>query len=510
MTRSDLQKSGLELDVGNRVCSNRIHSVLIPEAKRRRFEKQTWEWKPTIISHHGETFSDIFADLFYYNLIRCFNAESVYCRSGSLFREVFTMWKYMCRRQLLTLFLAFLGGFLMTLMFSSSDLFLQVLQETLPAQTAAMFTSNPYLLCLSAGLGFAGLVNVFLLGNLITTYYSGSMFLILFVLILIPDMVIMAGLLTLPVMIIVSIYGWVSLILTQKKKLKEAGINGDDDIVADYLIRHPMDEEYEPLGHSVKKTVTTVQFAYFLGFVACFCVLFFLDNIWIVMILLFVCMFAFQQLNRMRTSAFESIAQLLYDNCDPEACMSALIAYSQRGKHYKLSNRALISQCLIYLDEPKLAQDVLICYQRGTMNAQLSYYTLMGNSDYQLKDEEGLKRCAQEITRLRMPRGAMGMMIKSQQLGMLENKIHLMDGDFNESKKYFLALLKAVPYNAMKAECCYYIALISFVQEDYVVAKMYFEKTISSGGRLYYVEKAQNYLDKIAQSQLIEESYEDQ
>lgn len=108
----------------------------------------------------------------------------------------------------------------------------------------------------------------------------------------------------------------------------------------------------------------TIRFAFVLGLVAIGCSLVFIDNFWILILLLTVCMVAMQFLSRVRMQAFNSIAMLLYQECNPEACMSALLYYSKRGSHYKLANRALMASCLIYLDEPELAQDVLIAYRR--------------------------------------------------------------------------------------------------------------------------------------------------
>lgn len=39
--------------------------------------------------------------------------------------------------------------------------------------------------------------------------------------------------------------------------------------------------------------------------------------------------------------------------------------------------------------------------------------------------------------------------------------------------------------------------MISFVEEDYKLARMYFEKVVEIGNRMYFVEKAKNYLEKI-------------
>lgn len=425
-----------------------------------------------------------------------------------LLERVLFMWKYNCRRQFLTLSASFLIGFLVTLLFSSNDMFWNMAQEVLPAETLAFFTANPVMISVSAGLGFAGLVNVFEIGNMIATYYSGSTFLMILFLIMLPDVAMMIGILGLPVMLIVSLYGWISLRMGVRKGLRVAKITGDDEIVRIYTLHHTLDEKYKALGESTRKTMRTAQFASVLGLVAIACVLFFLNNIWLVMLLLFVCMFAFQWISRFRSTAFQEITKLLYQDCDPEACMSALIYYSKRGKHYKLANRGLAALCLINLDEPSLAQDVLIEFRRANAADLLTYYSLMGSTYYQLSDESGVIRCAEEMSKLRMPRGPMGMVVKNFQYGMLENKLNLMHGELNESKKYFLNVMQSAQFNLQKAECAYFIALISYVQLDYVVAKMYFEKTIKYGGSLYYVDKAYGYLEKIQEKHLIDEPAE--
>ena len=82
-------------------------------------------------------------------------------------------------------------------------------------------------------------------------------------------------------------------------------------------------------------------------------------------------------------------------------------------------------------------------------------------------------------------------------MAAIENKIHLMDGDFNTCKKDYLQGLQRANFPFQQVDSCYYIALISFVEEDYKLARMYFEKVLEIGNRMYFVEKAKNYLAKI-------------
>lgn len=420
------------------------------------------------------------------------------------FFKRYSMWKYKCRSQFFSLIGAFVVGFLMALFFSSNDLFQQLINETLPADLAREFLTNRWLIGVSGGIGFAGLLNVFLVGSLLSNYYSGTMFLFLLIAIMIPDYAILFGIIALPVMLVVTLYGWISLKMSVRGSLAKAKISGDDEIVRIYELHHPIDPQYEGVAKEARSTIFKINLAYTLGLAAVFCALFFLSNLFISMILVMICFFAFQYLSRLRASCFNSMASLLVNDCNPEACMSALIYYGKHGSHYKLKNRALIAQCLIYLNEPGLAQDVLIAFPRSTPNNIMAYNSLMGYIYYLLKDENGLNRCKEEMTNLRPQLGAMGMMVKSEELAALENKINLMKGDFNTCKKYYLNLLKRSMTNLQKSDCEYYIALISFVQRDYVIAKMYFEKVLETGNKLYFVRNAKNYLKKIDESHLLE------
>jgi len=208
-------------------------------------------------------------------------------------------------------------------------------------------------------------------------------------------------------------------------------------------------------------------------------------------------MMAFNALLRYRAQCFIPITKLLYENCDPQACFSAIVYYSTKRNKIKLTQKSLLAQCLIYMDDPELAQDILITYPRKDAASTLTYWSLMGYIDYMLKDEAALIRCKEEASKVRMNFGPTGVMIRSEEIASIENKIRLMNGDFNECKKYYLASLKHSPFPFQQVDASYYIALISFVQEDYNIAKMYFEKVVELGNTMYFVKKAESYLTKI-------------
>ena len=157
----------------------------------------------------------------------------------------------------------------------------------------------------------------------------------------------------------------------------------------------------------------------------------------------------------------------------------------------------MLAQCLINLNDAELAQDVLISYPRKDASSSLQYWSLMSYIYYMLKDEEALSRCKEEAQNIRLHYGRAGVMIQSEEMAAIENKIHLMDGDLNTCKKYYLQGLQRANFPFQQVDSCYYIALISFVEEDYKLARLYFEKVLELGNRMYFVKKAKNYLDKI-------------
>lgn len=407
------------------------------------------------------------------------------------------MWKYKCKNQALVLLGAFALGVLMMVVTLGNVSYTEVLQSVIPDETIAVLTSNPYLLYISGGLAIAGLCNVYLLGNILYDQFGIQPIFWFMLLMFIPDYIIVFGIITAPITLIVSLYGWISLEMGVRGRLKKANISGDSEIIRTYLLHHKLDEKYKEMAVSARKTVGRISSIYILGMVAVLCVMIFVDNLFVTIIAIFGYMFAFQLLARYRISQLAPISNLLYEQCDPEACMSALIYYSQHGKKYKISNRSLMASCLIYLNDPSLAQDVLIGFSRGNVNAVLTYWSLMAYTYYLLKDENGLIRCKEEISKVKTRTGSMIMMIKSTEQASVENKIRLMNRDFQACKQYYLNLLKKNSTKLVQADADYYIALISFVQEDYSIAKLYFEKTLRIGNKLYFVENAKHYLEKI-------------
>lgn len=420
------------------------------------------------------------------------------------------MWKYRCKSHLISLIVAFVVGVgLSVIVFSSgidisSDIFSSSLSSLPGADTQAIdqvlkyLQNNMWILYMGDGLLISGIINVIYIGQYLTVRFNISPWIVMCIIFFLPEYMIYIGTILVIPAFIVCIYGMLSLRSSISKERREFNFSSDDELVRMYEIHHKLDESYKELAKSCRKNVRKLTSIYALGIVALFVILFVVNNIMLLAVLLMFYLFAFNLVLRYRAVSLLPITKLLYDDCNPEACASAIIYYSTNRKgHTRLTQHTLLAQCLIYLNDPELAQDVLISYPRKDAASSLQYWSLMSYIDYMLKDEEALNRCKEEAQSVRLNYGRAGVMIQSEEMASIENKIHLMDGDFNTCKKYYLQGLQRARFAFQQVDSCYYIALISFVEEDYKLARMYFEKVIEIGNRMYFVEKAKSYLEKI-------------
>lgn len=420
------------------------------------------------------------------------------------------MWKYRCKSHLISLIVAFAVGVgLSVIVFSSgidisSDIFSSSLSSLPGADTQAIdqvlkyLQNNMWILYMGDGLLISGIINVIYIGQYLTVRFNISPWIVMCIIFFLPEYMIYIGTILVIPAFIVCIYGMLSLRSSISKERREFNFSSDDELVRMYEIHHKLDESYKELAKSCRKNVRKLTSIYALGIVALFVILFVVNNIMLLAVLLMFYLFAFNLVLRYRAVSLLPITKLLYEDCNPEACASAIIYYSTNRKgHTRLTQHTLLAQCLIYLNDPELAQDVLISYPRKDAASSLQYWSLMSYIDYMLKDEEALNRCKEEAQSVRLNYGRVGVMIQSEEMASIENKIHLMDGDFNTCKKYYLQGLQRARFAFQQVDSCYYIALISFVEEDYKLARMYFEKVIEIGNRMYFVEKAKSYLEKI-------------
>lgn len=386
----------------------------------------------------------------------------------------------------------------------NSDMFSSALSQAPGVNTEALnqvlayLQNNMWILYLGDALLISGIINIIYIGQYVTARFNISPWIIMFLIFFLPEYMIYIGTLLVIPAFIVCIYGMLSLRSSISKERREFNFSNDDELVRMYKIHHNLDESYKELAKTCRKNVRKLNGIYALGIVALLVILILINNMLLLAVLLMFYLFAFNLVLRYRAVSLLPITRLLYEDCDPEACASAIIYYCTNSKgHTRLKQHTLLAQCLIYLNDPELAQDVLISYPRKDAASSLQYWSLMSYIDYMLKDEDGLSRCKEEAQSIRLHYGRAGIMIQSEEMAAIENKIHLMDGDFNTCKKYYLQGLQRANFPFQQVDSCYYIALISFVEEDYKLARMYFEKVLEIGNRMYFIEKAKNYLAKI-------------
>lgn len=406
------------------------------------------------------------------------------------------MWKYRCRNQFLILLVAFLIGVILAIYLLATNQLLPALQTVAP-EAYPYLANNRFLVCCLAGTSIAMVANVFVLLSAAGSVSPITSLILLGLMIWAPQYVILISFVALPITFCVTLYGWISLHLKIRKEMKAAGLQNDDQIVERYLQHHKLDPKYKSMGLEIKRTLFTSSLASGLGLVALFCIIFLVQNFWISLSLIFVCLLAFRYIQRIRTNCALQLSKLLVMDCNPEACISALLYMNEHGKHYRLNHRAIMAQSLIYLNEPVLAKDVLIQLPRPNFQKELVYNVLMGYIYYLLKDEAGIQQCITNIRKVKVQSNTMNMIIQTNESATLENRLRLLNGEFRECKRFFLKNLHSDISPLNQADDNYYIGLISFVQGDYSLARLYFEKVVKIGNKLYFVANAKNYLEKI-------------
>jgi len=297
--------------------------------------------------------------------------------------------------------------------------------------------------------------------------------------------------------VILCAYGLYSLTKATKEQMKKAGLTSQADILERYKKRHALYEDVYPKAEECYKNKRQASMIYGLGIVAVMFVMMLINNVFLLTIVVILYFFAFNYLLRYRATCMIPITSIMYDDCDPERCASALFYLAQKGRKFKIQDHILLAQCMIYMDEPELAKNALIWLPLKDASSALNYWSTKAYADYLLKDEAALTMDKQEASKVRMNFGPTGVMIQNAEISSIDNKVNLMNGDFYTAKRYYLAAMQRTKFKFQLVDASYYIALLSFVEEDYSLASMYFEKVLKYGNRMSYVEKARGYMEKI-------------
>lgn len=415
------------------------------------------------------------------------------------------MWKYQCKRHLIAVLIGMVVG-----LFVFHDISKALIPQSI-AQLAEMgFNSaeltatmkNDTMIYVMSMLFGGGMINTFLL-----IYYLMQRFnpLVLFLAMIfinpVVDIALAVGVIGLIPAIIVCIYG----ILTtpnrgKHKQFEKIQVSSVSEIERVYRLHHAYLDEYEGMAKRLFMTNISITVLYALG-VLTLILSFNINNYAISMMVLFAYIIILFYVIKKKNENVQPIVALLYEQCNPEACASAIFALAKKmhaKKYFPLGQ--YLAQCMIYMNDPHLAIDVLACTKRNNVNLTMAYHSIMAYANYQLGDESEVRRHYDECEKLNV-RGVNSplAMVKQQYLQSIENKLNLMDKDFEKSRTFYQQALDTTTMEFQKVDFRYYLGLIAFVQEDIWEAKTQFEYVTAHGNGMYFVEKARKFLMMIDQ-----------
>lgn len=410
------------------------------------------------------------------------------------------MWKYQCKKHLGFI----LGGAILGAIFFGYFGYSQSaikdtaeMMNTPEIMELAKISYMPYLIGAIAGAGAAN-------GLLLTTYliqrFNISFFIMYILIFALFSVISAVGIVLLLPAVVVCIYGWLTIPnRSSRSNMKKNTVSSVAEVERVYRLHHTYLSEYEDLAKKVWDYTMRMNLAYIIGLLFIFLLILWIDDLFMLMLVFIAYAILFMVMSRRKAIAVQPIVSLLYDECNPEACASAIFALARKSR--KRKNFPLpqyLAQSMIYLNDPHLAADVMVTCERNKNALIFPYYSIMAYVYYQLGDQSMVKfqydECVKNSTR--MTNGPMGLM-RQQCLNGIENKLHLMEKDFDKARSYYESLLESTTFEFQKVDAHYYLGLISFVQRDFDAAQRYFRYVSEHGKSMYFVEKAMAFLKKL-------------
>lgn len=418
------------------------------------------------------------------------------------------MWKYQCKKHLLLV----LGGMVVGLFLfhdMSTAAITSVMTQmsetvSIDKEVIAMMYSKEMVYFMSVLYG-GGLVNAILL-----LYYALQRFnpwILLLGMMLFGSLftyVLAIGILGVIPSIIVCIYGMLTIPNRGKHKMFEKSqLTTVSEIERVYRLHHNYIDSYEEMAKKMFLSNIAITLMYALGAAAMIMILLYVEDTMIMIVSFVAYAMLMIGMIRKRNEIVQPVVALLYEECNPEACASVIFALAKKmhsKKNFPLGQ--YLAQCMIYLNDPNLAIDVLACTRHTNTNTLLPYHSIMAYANYQLGDASEVRRHYEECDKLQIK----GMnsplaLIKQQYLESIQNKMDLMDKDFSKSRSFYQNALDTTTMEFQKVDFHYYLGLIAFVEEDVWEAKNQFEYVTAHGNGMYFVEKARKFLSMIEQMQ---------
>lgn len=419
------------------------------------------------------------------------------------------MWKYECKRHLLYLLIAAIaGGVLFGL--TIDDSFVKEMSNIYDWVPITIVMQVYELRWLVGALIGAAFVNAILLLRYLIIKFNISPFIILmlFFFVQLYQFLILAGLVLLLPSVLVCLYGMFTAHNAASKNFRTLPKGNGNEVERVYRLHHAFNEDVKELASKCRKESDRWSIIYVLGLLALACVALIIPNMMLMLLLLAAYSILFVYVFRLRAQSVMPINALLFDECDPIACASAILLFSKRGKRSNLKMHLLFAQCMLCLDDPQLAMDALVLMPRNRSNSsmELNYQTLLAEANYQLGDRAALERTLESVRSTRVNLGSAGNMLLQESIASIQNKLYLMDERFDQCEAYYRQALPQLKLRLQQVNARYYLGMIAFINKDLETAKDQFDYVVQYGNTTTYKNKAQKYLGMIERSMLKEET----
>ncbi len=413
------------------------------------------------------------------------------------------MWKYECKRHLTYVVVgAIIGALIFGTLGWQRDFFLELFLSTADQMGIADAQSivTPSMFYLVGAIFVGGLVNGMLLFFQFVNRFHINPLVVMLIFMMGSEVIVGIGVFLLIPAIIVCIYGWLTIPnRKQQKELHKNAVTTVKEAERVYRLHHVYDVKSEEYATSAWNIIRRVNILYFIGVIAFLLLILYVENFGIVMVGGVIFMMLFYQLTKYKNTALQPIISLLYDQCDPEACASAIFALARKShkkKNFPLTQQ--LAQALIYLNDPHLAVDVLVTAPQSRNISIYPYHTLMAYAYYQLGDEGMVKHHYSECEKNKDSRpNSPAAMFCNQALASIQNKIDIMDQDFSKAKAFYEQTLETSPLQFQLVDAHYYLGLIAFVEHDLYEAERHFIYVQEHGNKMYFKNKTESFIETI-------------
>lgn len=414
------------------------------------------------------------------------------------------MWKYGCKNHLLYVLLAMIAGAVLFGLFGFGKeailVALQTMEETMniPSEQYKFFVENSWYLAMFGAFYIGGFVNGLMLVFALNRKFHLNYIVVLAIFLLGGDLILLAGGFLLLPTIVVCIYGMVTIPNRKERKaLKQSKVSSVDELKRLYELHYKIDEKGTAIGSEAASNLMKIAVLNALAIGIYFLVIIYVANTFIVLIAGAILMMLLFMINRMQSKAMAPVASLLYDQCNPQACASAIFAMAKKLHRKRVLPLSVqFGESMIYLNDPHLCIDALALQKNQKGTGFITYHTLMAEAYYLLGDKMMVTTHYEEVEKA-IEMGQINAVFANQVLETIQCRIHMMDENFEAVKQYYLKYQGLMQRKSQLVELNYYVGLLAFVEKDFESAKKGFEFIVKYGGSTYFKEKAEKLLETL-------------